>query len=119
MNLKTRLLARLGQRLEEVLAIHIVQENDLAPVSAAQEVVSGPRGVVRNNIRAPMPACRVDAKNRRWKIYCPFFQLPKAGGRGKNDQLPIKSEYEIEYDTQKFFEEFSGGGCCRSSRYQS
>ena len=32
MHLKTGLLARFGQRLEEILPIHIIQENVLSPV---------------------------------------------------------------------------------------
>jgi hypothetical protein len=43
MNLKTGLLARLGQGLEEILAIHIVQENVVPAVTPAHDMVNGAR----------------------------------------------------------------------------
>jgi hypothetical protein len=42
MDLKAGFLAGLRQSLEEILSIHIVQENVLAAISATHEVVDGP-----------------------------------------------------------------------------
>jgi hypothetical protein len=42
MNLKAGFLTRLRQGFQEILTIHIVQENVLAAISAAHEVVDGP-----------------------------------------------------------------------------
>jgi len=41
MHLPSGLLARLGQRLYEVLPIHVVQENVLAPIPSAHHAVDG------------------------------------------------------------------------------
>jgi hypothetical protein len=43
MHLPSGLLARLGQGLYEVLPIHVIQENVLAPISSAHHVVDGVR----------------------------------------------------------------------------
>jgi len=43
MHLPVRLLTRLGQRLEEILPVHIVQKDVLAPISTAHDMVRCPR----------------------------------------------------------------------------
>jgi hypothetical protein len=43
MCLETRSLAGLRQRLEEILPVHVVQVDVLLAVSAAHDVVDGPR----------------------------------------------------------------------------
>ena len=43
MHLPIGFLARLGQRLDEVLPVHVVQENLLPPVATAHHVIHGPR----------------------------------------------------------------------------
>ena len=43
MHLPVCLLTRLGQRLEEILPVHIIQKNVLPPVATAHDVVIGPR----------------------------------------------------------------------------
>lgn len=43
MDLKPRFLASLGQRLEEVVAIHIIQENVLAAISTAHHMIDRAR----------------------------------------------------------------------------
>jgi hypothetical protein len=40
-DLETGLLAGFGQSLEKILTIHVIQENRLAPVSPAHDVVDG------------------------------------------------------------------------------
>ena len=42
-HLKARFLARFGQRLWEILPVHILQKNVLPPVATAHDVVNGPR----------------------------------------------------------------------------
>jgi hypothetical protein len=39
---KTRFLARLGQCLQEVLTIDIIQKNGFLAIPAAQDVINGP-----------------------------------------------------------------------------
>ena len=41
-NLPVRFLARFGQRLEEILPVHIVQEDVLTPVTPAHDMIHGP-----------------------------------------------------------------------------
>jgi hypothetical protein len=40
-DLETGFLAGFGQGLEKILTIHVIQENRLAPVSPAHDVVDG------------------------------------------------------------------------------
>jgi len=49
MHLKTGLLARFGQRLEEILPIHIIQENVLSPVAPTHHMVNRP-GILDSNL---------------------------------------------------------------------
>ncbi len=41
MNLEIRLLASLGQGLEEILAIHLIVEDVFPPISTTHDVVDG------------------------------------------------------------------------------
>ena len=43
MNLPIRFLARLRQRLDEVLPVHVIKENPLPPVTSAHDVIHRPR----------------------------------------------------------------------------
>jgi hypothetical protein len=43
MNLPARLLAGLGQGLDEIMPIHIVQEDLIPPVATTHEMIHGPR----------------------------------------------------------------------------
>ncbi len=42
MNRKAGFLARLGQRLKKILAIHVVEEDFFAAIATAHNVVNGP-----------------------------------------------------------------------------
>jgi hypothetical protein len=42
-NLKTGLLTGFGQGLEEILPVHVIEENGFLAIAPAQDVVNGPR----------------------------------------------------------------------------
>ena len=82
MHLPARLLAGLGQSLDEIMPSHMIQEDLIPPVATAHEMVHGPRVFKTEFERHAGRLCRKKAgcQLRNALIYDPFCLLPLLDG---------------------------------------
>lgn len=84
MHLPAGFLAGLGQRLEKILPIHVIQENVLAPISAAHDVIHRPGYSIRNvrGMAEPLPE---SDPNRQAKRTMLWFDPYSGNGSGRGN----------------------------------